>query len=255
MKCKSINPEYFYSALAIGLKSDIRHKMRDLREYCELVQGTLEPLREKYANMHKVRGDDDPEIIALLNRFSYRRHYERHNNFFVRTLVVELFSTFESIFTEAHNYIVAVNKEQGIVKLPREYKSQPKPITKARDILIQFGFEFDFSKWYSLEQLANTRNILAHAGGSVGKKFERSAKKIIRSTSLIKMSIGDLLIDPAYIEESIILVEDLLLSFHSQVHSKSKAADAELRAEQNVEVSGVSRYQPTLARTEKSRWV
>lgn len=50
------------------------------------------------------------------------------------------------------------------------------------------------------------------------------------------MSIGNLLIDAAYLEESIILVEDLLLSFPSQVHGKSKAARAELRTEQSAEV-------------------
>ncbi len=230
MERKKINPEYLYSALSIGLKSDIRDKMRDLRDYCDLVQGTLEPRREKYANLHKVRDDDDPEIIALLNRFSYRRHYERHNNFFVRTLVVELFSTFESIFTEAHNYIVAVNAEQDLVKVSKKYDTPPKPITKAKDILIQYGFEFDTHSWHRLEQLANTRNILVHAGGTIGKSFRKNAGLIIESTSLIKISIGELVIDPAYLDESITLVEDVLIKFQSQIHDKFKAAEVELPA-------------------------
>lgn len=224
MRDKRVDPEFFYDSLSRGLKSDVRDKMRDLRDYFELIKGTLEPRREKYANLHKELGDDDPEFIANINKFYYQRNYERHNNFFVKTLVVESFSTFESIFTYAHDYIVAVNKEEGVEKVPQKYKRQPKPITKARDVLIQFGFEFDSHAWHSLEQLANARNILVHAGGLVTEKYERNAKLVIESTSLIKMKVGELVIDPAYLDESIILVEEILLDFQSQVDSKSKAA-------------------------------
>jgi hypothetical protein len=191
---------------------------------------TLEPLREKHGDRYKAGPDDDPVLIKQLNRFSYRLHYERHNDFFIKSLIIELYSTFESIFAEAHSYIVAVNKEQGVIPKAKTQKNKTKKITEYKDALTGLGFEFNLLEWDLLEQLGNCRNILAHADGRVDKQFRTNAANLIASTPLVTMKYDRLEIDPQYVDVVISVVESVLLGFHAQTSQKSKAAFAELEA-------------------------
>ncbi|PKF24039.1 hypothetical protein [Pseudomonas hunanensis] len=210
--------DYHYSMLANIINRDSRAKIKDIKDYRELIDTTLRPLNEKYTNRYKTEENDDPETIKILNNITRRLHYSRHNEILIKTLVLTIFSTFESIFVSASTFIIAINdKTEEFKKLQTTRYRFKKNITRHKLFLATFGIELNPEHWRAIENLSNLRNIIAHADGEITDEYKNTAKTLANSSIHIHNKKYWLDIDTAYIDEILPIIESTLSLFQKQI--------------------------------------
>jgi len=211
--------DYHYSLIASVINRDSRAKIKDIKDYRELIDKTLRPLDEKYTNRYKVEENDDPETIAILNNITRRIHYSRHNEILIKTLVLSIFSTFESIFVSASTFIIAINDQTEEFKKDlktAKYRFK-KNITRHKLFLTRFGIKLNLEHWRAIENLSNLRNIIAHADCQITDEYKNTAKTLANSSTHIHHKKYWLDIDAAYIDEIIPIVESTFSLFQQQI--------------------------------------
>lgn len=211
--------DYHYSLIANIINRDSRAKIKDIKDYRVLINKTLQPLNEKYTNRYKAEENDDAETIALLNNITRRIHYSRHNEILIKTLVLSIFSIFESIFVAASTFIIAINEQTEDFK--KEIKTNryrfKKNITRHKLYLKKFGIELNQKHWQALEMLSNLRNMIAHADCQITDEYKSTAKNLANSSPYIHSNKYWLDIDPDYIDEIIPIVESTLFLLQDQI--------------------------------------
>jgi len=217
------DPRIYYAMLGNQINRDLRAKITDLKDYQALISGTLDVQKDKATERFKPSDSESTEeekyFLDYMNKFYYRRHYSRYQDLFLKALIISIYSAFESIFVSTCSFIIDIHNEQisfdGISK-------KQKNITRYKNYLVNHrSFSFNKKLWKKIEDLSDLRNILAHSDGDVTPKFNKTAERLEKHNRHIKIVGSWLEIDFQYVDEVTSTVQEALINFQDQLHSKS----------------------------------